>query len=57
MRWYIVMFWLMEFGEIYAGYYDQIQLVTVEMGKKGTCLAQVYLSFGGRILHGTKTGL
>ena len=51
------MFWLMEFGEIYAGYYDQIQLVTVEMGKKGTCLAQVYLSFGGRILHGTKTGL
>jgi hypothetical protein len=57
LRWYTVMFWLLEFGEIYAGYYSQIQLVTAEMGEKGTCLAQVYLSFGGRRLHRTKTGL
>ena len=34
---------LMKFSEIYAGYCDQIQLVTLELGKgKKTCLAQIY---------------
>jgi len=51
------MFWLMEFCEIYGGYYDQIQLVTTEMDEKGTCLVRVYSSFGGRILYGMKMGL
>ena len=39
----MVEFRLMKFSEIYAGYYDQIQLVALELGKgKPTCLAQIY---------------
>ena len=37
------MFWFMEFCEIYGGYYNQIQLVTTRMGKKGTCLESLLL--------------
>ena len=37
------MFWFMEFCEIHGGYYNQIQLVTTRMGKKGTCLESLLL--------------
>lgn len=49
--------WLMKFSEIYAGYYDQIQLVTLEFDKgMHACLAQIYSPWGVQIPCGRQTG-